>query len=98
MSKIVSAAVDALNEKLDGGGIDGTVNFVIEDEGVVRVDENGASEAAEDSPADTTMTANAETFQSILAGDLDPTAAFMSGRLRIEGDIGLAMSLGRLLA
>ena len=39
MSEIVDAAVKALNAKLGGAGIDGSVRFVIEDEGAVRIDE-----------------------------------------------------------
>ena len=42
------------------------------------------------------LSANRDTFQGILAGELDPTAAFMSGRLRVEGDMGLAMILSLL--
>ena len=32
-----------------------------------------------------------------LDGELDPTGAFMSGRLTVAGDMGLAMRLGTLL-
>ena len=95
MSEIVNAAVKALNAKLGGTGIDGSVKFVIEDEGSVRIDEDGAS--ADDGEADCTLTASAETFQSLLDGDLDPTGAFMSGKLTVDGDMGLAMRLGSLL-
>lgn len=98
MSEIVDAAVTALNGRLDGSGIDGTVRFVIEDEGTVRIDESGATADPGDGDADCTLTANAETFQDILGGDLDPTAAFMSGRLKVDGDMGLAMKLGTLLS
>lgn len=98
MSNTLPAAVAALNRKLEGGGIDGTVDLVIEDAGVVRIDEQGAAETARETSADCTMTASAETFESILSGTLDPAAAFMSGRLRLEGDVGLAMALGRRLA
>ena len=97
MSEIVDAAVKALNAKLGGEGIDGSVKFVIEDEGAVRIDEAGAS-ADDGGDADCTLTASAETFQSLLDGDLDPTGAFMSGRLTVDGDMGLAMRLGSLLA
>lgn len=96
MSDVVAAAVKALNGKLAGGGIDGSVKFLIEDEGAVRIDETGAS--ADDSPADCTMTADAETFEGILDGTLNPTSAFMSGRLKVEGDMGLAMKLGNILS
>lgn len=97
MSEIVDAAVKALNAKLGGAGIDGSVKFVIEDEGVVRIDEGGASVDG-GSEADCTLTASAETFQDLLQGDLDPTGAFMSGKLTVDGDMGLAMRLGSLLA
>jgi putative sterol carrier protein len=95
MSEIVDAAVKALNERVDAGELDGSVKFVIEDEGSVRIDGNGAS--ADDGEADCTLTASAETFQSLLDGDLDPTGAFMSGRLTVDGDMGLAMRLGSML-
>lgn len=95
MSQVVEAAVQALNGKLDGGGFDGAVKFVIEGEGAIRIDADGA--AADDGEADCTVTASAETFEALLAGDLDPTAAFMSGKLAIEGDMGQALKLGSLL-
>jgi putative sterol carrier protein len=98
MSEIVPAAVKTLNEKLAGGGIDGVVKFVVEDEGVVQIDQDGASEAQGEVAADCTMTASAQTFRGILDGEVDPTAAFMSGRLRVEGEMGLAMELARILS
>ena len=45
-----------------------------------------------------TLTASADTFQSILSGDLNPTSAFMSGKLAVDGDIGMAMKLGAVLS
>ena len=96
MSEIVEGAVRALNEKLDGEGLDGSIKLVIDGEGAVRIDETGAS--ADDGEADCVLSASADTFQALLAGELDPTSAFMSGRLRVEGDMGLAMKLGSLLA
>lgn len=96
MSKVVETAVEKLNGKLDGEGIDGSARFVIEDEGTVRIDENGAS--ADDGDADCTLYASAETFRGILDGDINPTAAFMNGNLRVEGDMALAMKLGAILA
>jgi putative sterol carrier protein len=96
MSDVVAAAVKTLNERLKGEALEGSVKLVIEGEGAVRIDGGGAT--AGDGEADCTMTASADTFRSMLDGDLDPTAAFMSGRLSVEGDMGLAMKLGSLLA
>jgi putative sterol carrier protein len=96
MSDIVDEAVKALNDRLDGRGIDGSVKFVIEDAGSVRIDEDGAR--ADDGPADSVLTADVETFQGMLGGEVNPTSAFMSGRLKVDGDMGLAMKIGSLLA
>ncbi len=96
MSAMIDQAVNALRARLNGSGIDGTVKFVIEDEGVLRIVEDDVS--AGDGDADCTMTADADTFAGILAGDVNPTSAFMSGRLKVEGDMGLAMKLGSLLS
>ena len=95
MSDVITSAVEALNAK-GAEGFDGSAKFMIEGEGAIMIDETGAR--ADDGEADVTLTADAETFQSILEGDMDPTAAFMSGKLAIDGDMGLAMKLGSLLA
>ncbi len=95
MSGVIEAAVAALNEKL-ASGFDGTAKFAIEGEGAIMVDANGARAGDED--ADVTLSADADTFQSIMSGDLDATAAFMGGKLAVDGDMGAAMRLGSLLA
>lgn len=95
MSEIIDKAVVLLNEKT-GGSFDGTAKFVIEDEGAILLDDSGAR--AEDGEAEVTLTADAETFREILEGDLNPTSAFMAGRLKIDGDMGKAMQLGNALS
>ena len=95
MSDIIDAAVTALNEKMDGG-FDGLAKFVIGDEGSVMIDSEGARAADED--ADVTLTADAEVFQDILEGNINPTAAFMTGKLSVDGDMGLAMKLAGAIA
>ena len=94
MSDIISAAVAALTEKL-GGDFDGSVKFEIEGEGAVRIDNTGV--AVDDSDADCTLTATAEVFQELMEGDLNPTSAFMSGKLSVDGDMSMAMKLGAIL-
>lgn len=96
MSDVIEAAVTALSEKLEGQDFDATAKFVIEGEGAVMVDGSGARAADED--ADVTLTASTETFEAMIAGDLNPTAAFMGGKLAIDGDMGAAMKLGGILA
>ena len=95
MSDVVNAALAALQSKLDGPGLEGSLKIVIEDEGTLRVDEQGASIA--DGDADCTLTADAETLQGMLSGEVDPTSAFMSGKLAVDGDMGVAMQLSSKL-
>ncbi len=94
MSDVLNTAVSALNEKL-GGSFDGSAKFVIEDEGAIVVDGDGAR--ISDDETDVTLTADADTFQRMLEGELNPTAAFMTGRLKVDGSMGLAMQLGSAL-
>ena len=96
MSSVIEQAVEALNAKLGDGGFDGTAKFSIEDEGSIVIDSDGARAADDD--ADVTLSADADTFRAILEGDLNPTAAFMSGKLKVDGDMGAAMRLAPALA
>ena len=95
MSDMLDKAVAALQEKI-GAGFDGSVKFEIENEGAIMLD--GAGVRAADETADCTLSADADTFQAILSGDLNPTSAFMSGRLKVDGDMGTAMRLGSALS
>jgi putative sterol carrier protein len=95
VSTVIDKAVEALSEKMSGG-FDGSVKFVIEDEGAVMIDQSGVR--AGDDEADCTLTASSETFQGILSGDVNPTAAFMTGKLKLDGDMGTAMRLGSVLS
>ena len=83
MSEVVNAAVDAINKRFGADGFDGSIRVEIEDEGALIIDQDGARASDED--ADCTMTASADTLQGMLEGDVNPTAAFMSGKLKVEG-------------
>ena len=96
MSEILETAVTELNAKLGGADFGGSAKFDIEGEGAVRIDDKGAR--VSDDPADVTLTADADTFREIMSGDLNPTSAFMTGKLKVDGDMGMAMKLATVLA
>ena len=96
MSDIVNEAVAMLSEKLAGADFSGSAKFAIEGEGAIVIDENGAR--ASDDEADVTLSADVDTFQEILSGETNPTSAFMSGKLTVDGDMGMAMKLATALA
>ncbi|CTQ32373.1 SCP2 sterol-binding domain-containing protein [Jannaschia rubra] len=94
MSDIINEAVTVLEAKI--GTFDGSVKFVIEDEGSIMLDQAGVREGDEE--AECTMTADADTFRGILSGETNPTSAFMQGKLKVDGDMGTAMKLGGALS
>jgi len=95
MTNIIETAIKALEEKLQGKSVDFSAKFEIENEGSIIVDNNGVRASSEDT--DCTLIASAETFQDILSGETNPTSAFMSGNLKVEGSMGVAMQLGNIL-
>ena len=95
MNEIIKTAIQALEEKFPNG-FDGSVIIEIENEGSVIVNEEGCSESSDD--AECALTADKETFQDIMSGDLNSTAAFMQGKLKVDGDLGMAMRLASILA
>lgn len=55
-----------------------------------------AGPGAPESPK-VTLSMASDTFERLIGGQLNATAAFMSGQLRIQGDMGMAMKLQGLL-
>ncbi|MEM9139685.1 MAG: SCP2 sterol-binding domain-containing protein [Pseudomonadota bacterium] len=94
MSDALETAAKALAGRV--GSFDGSVKFAIEDEGVIRVVDGTVS--TDDGDADCTISASMDTFEELFSGDLDPTAAFMTGKIKIDGDMSVAMKLGQILA
>ncbi|MGL5010234.1 MAG: SCP2 sterol-binding domain-containing protein [Paracoccaceae bacterium] len=94
MSDIITAAVTALSAKI--ASFDGLAKFVIPGEGAIMMDPSGVRAGDED--ADVTMTADADVFKGILDGSVNPTMAFMSGKLTVDGNMGLAMKLAGALS
>lgn len=96
MSEFLEKAAAEINEKLADADLGGTVKFTIPEEGSIFVDDDGARIG--DDEADVTMTADGDTFRGIFEGDVNPTGAFMSGKLTVDGDMGLAMKLAGALS
>lgn len=94
MSEMIDAAVKALAAKLTSG-FDGVAKFVIPGEGAIMLDSAGVR--AGDEEADVTLTADADVFRAILDGEMNATLAFMTGKLAVDGNMGLAMKLGSVL-
>jgi putative sterol carrier protein len=81
-------------------GLGGTLKFDFGDAGSVLVDGKSNPNSVSDGAgknADTTISVSLDTFEKMVKGELDGTSAFMQGKLRVAGDMGLAMKLGPVL-
>ncbi|WP_045386928.1 SCP2 sterol-binding domain-containing protein [Falsirhodobacter sp. alg1] len=93
MGRVIDKAVDRLGARLKN--FSGTAKFVMLGEGTIIADSTGVREG--DGPADVTLTATAEDFRALLESRLKPTTAFMTGRLKVDGSMPVAMKLGMAL-
>ncbi len=100
-----SPAVQQIIEQMAGAigansGLGGTLKFDFGTDGSVLIDgkstPNSVSDGAGKS-ADTTLTLSLGDFGEMVRRELDPTAAFMQGKLRVAGEMGLGMKLGPVL-
>jgi putative sterol carrier protein len=79
-------------------GLNASYLFDIDGAGkwLVRVEDGKPSVSEGDGAADTTISASEETFLRIVNGEQNATTAFMTGKLRVKGDMGNAMKLQQL--
>ena len=92
---------DSLESRADESKLAGMRNsylFDIEGEGqwLVNVADGKIDVSQGSGDADATITTSGETFQKIVAGEQNPTTAYMTGKLKIKGDMGAAMKLQKL--
>ncbi len=83
----------------EDSGLGATVKFDLGDDGKIFLDGKTVpnSVSNDDADAECTITMSMEDFASMLAGDLDPTTAFMMGKLKVDGDMSIAMKLSSVV-
>jgi putative sterol carrier protein len=91
----------SLGSRVDASKIAGMNNsylFDIEGEGqwLVQVADGAVTVTDGAGDADATISTTAETFDKIVSGEQNPTTAYMTGKLKIKGDMGAAMKLQKL--
>jgi putative sterol carrier protein len=92
---------DNLESRADASKIAGMTNsylFDIEGEGqwLVNVADGAIKVTEGTGEADATIETSAETFEKIVSGEQNPTTAYMTGKLKIKGDMGAAMKLQKI--
>jgi putative sterol carrier protein len=97
----IQTIIDGLQEKVgEDCGLGSVVKFDFGDQGSVILDASQVPNivSTEGANPDCTMVISVEDFMAMAEGSLDGVSAFMTGRLKVSGDMGIAMKLGALLA
>jgi len=78
--------------------MDLSIKLNLKGDGVIHVDSKGETNVVsnEDLPADCTITISPKNFKKLVEGDLNPMMAMMTGKLKIDGDMSVAMKLKSL--
>jgi putative sterol carrier protein len=91
----VQQIADQIKPKVESAGFERSVKFDTGADGVIVID--GATISTTDAPVDCTIKLSLSDLEDLIAGDLSPTAAFMTGKIKIEGDMSVAMALSQLI-
>ena len=91
----MSEALDFVKQNAEGKDLSvlpGSIKWVVDSQIVFMNPESGEI-TDEDGEAACTITTDMETFKGMYDKSVSPQAAFMSGKMKIAGDMGIALKL-----
>ncbi len=91
----IQDVAEKMRARVESSGFDRSVKFDTGADGIIVID--GQSISTTDAPADCTIVLSLEDLEALISGDLNPTSAFMTGKIKIEGDMSVAMVLSQVL-
>ena len=91
----VQEIAEKIKSRVASSGFDRSVKFDTGADGVIVID--GTTISTTDGPADCTIKLSLDDLDSLISGDLNPTMAFMTGKIKVTGDMSVAMALSQLL-
>lgn len=98
VASVFAAASGAVTDEIKDD-LNATLHFLISDKSWTLVSKKGAAlEVKNEKPekADVTLITDDATFVKMAKGEVKPTSAFMSGKLKIKGSMGLALKVEKL--
>ena len=99
-TELVAEITDILRKAVgENSGLGYVLKFDFKGDGFTLIDgksiPNVVSNA--DAPADCTITVTAENLKKMAKREMDPTMAYMQGKMKVAGDMSVAMKLGPIL-
>jgi len=87
-----------VNRVSNADNIDATIKLVT-DQGVIYIDGKQSPVAVtnDDKPADCELHVSIDNLVKMGTGDLNPMMAVMTGKLKVKGDMGVAMKMGQIM-
>jgi putative sterol carrier protein len=96
----LEACTEAIRTKVGAdSGLAATLKFDCGADGTIYIDGKSAPNTVSNSTADAdcTIGITLENLNAMLTGDLEPTTGFMMGKLKVTGDMSVAMRLQRVI-
>lgn len=96
----LEACTQAIRTKVGAdSGLNATLKFDCGADGVIRIDGASTPNTVTNNniDSDCTVGITLDNLNALLSGDLEPTTGFMAGKLKVSGDMGVAMRLQRVI-
>ena len=96
----LESATQAIRSKVGAdSGLEATLKFDMGEDGVIVIDGKSTPNTVTNDSVDTDCTVGItlDNLQAMLDGDLEPATGFMAGKLKVSGDMGVAMRLQRVI-
>ncbi|MCI5100864.1 SCP2 sterol-binding domain-containing protein [Phaeobacter italicus] len=91
----LQSLANGIQDRLQGKSFDGSLKFDCGNDGVIVLADGTASTTDRDT--DCTIRISTDNLKKLLTGKLNPMTGVMMGKLKISGDMGVAMKLGKLI-